>query len=321
VPTSKHRSEYELRVNRVLDYIRAHRDEELTLETLAQVAAFSPFHFHRIFKEMTGENLKELIQRTRLEAAASQLLHRPQADILEIAMDNGFTSASAFARAFKDRFGMTASAWRTSGASGACERKDGQADRNPGTPDRKAGKAGGQGSELDRSWSGNDADSNQESTMNVTVKNLPPYHVAYLRNVGPYGPDGGIPQLWQKLARWASARDLWTPERICIGMALDDPMVTAPAKCRYDAAIVVPAGFKADGGVNLADIPGGKHAIAEFSGSSQRIGAAWSELFGKWLPESGYQPDNVCFELYRGEAWDGKTDQFRCELCVPVRPL
>jgi len=65
VATDKNRVEYEQRVNRVLDYIREHRAEELTLETLALVAAFSPFHFHRVFKSITGENLKEHVQRTR----------------------------------------------------------------------------------------------------------------------------------------------------------------------------------------------------------------------------------------------------------------
>ncbi len=317
--SDKNRDEYERRVNRVLDHIRAHRAEELTLETLAQVAAFSPFHFHRIFKAMTGENLRELIQRTRLEAAATQLSFRPHADVLEIALDNGFTSASAFARAFKARFGMTATAWRKGGSPNLCNH--GEANRNPGTADRKDGKAGARGFAQGDSRSGNDARPTVEEPMNVTVKTLPTYHVAYLRHVGPYGAGGGIPQLWQKLAQWANARDLWTPERICIGLALDDPMVTEPAKCRYDAAIVIPPDFKTDGAINVIDIPGGKHATTEFVGSAAQIGLAWARLFGEWLPESGFQPHDVCFELYTGEAWDVKSDQFRCQLCVPVRPL
>ena len=285
-------------MNRVLDHIRAHLAEDLSLDTLAHVAAFSPFHFHRIFKAMTGENLRELIQRTRLEAAASRLSFDASADLLGVALDHGFSSASAFSRAFKERFGMTPSAWRE-------DRKRCTADSKPGTASATA--AALQGSE--------------EDSMKVTIKTLPTYHVAYFRNVGPYGAGGGIPETWMKLARWAGARDLWTADRTCIGVALDDPMVTEPARCRYDAAIVIPPGFSADGGVNVTDIPGGKHATAEFHGSSQAIGVAWAELYGKWLPESGYQPDRTCFELYRGEAWDGKTDDFRCELCVPVKPL
>lgn len=114
-PDTKNRIEYENRVNRVIDHIRAHRGKALSLETLARVAAFSPFHFHRIFKSITGENLNELVQRIRLEWAASALLLRPEEDVLAIALDSGFQSASTFARAFKDRFGMSATEWRAGG--------------------------------------------------------------------------------------------------------------------------------------------------------------------------------------------------------------
>jgi AraC family transcriptional regulator len=297
---SRSRLEYQTRVNRVVDYIQAHRADDLSLEILAQVAAFSPFHFHRVFKGVTGENLKEFVQRVRLEWAASALLARAGADVTEIALDSGFQSASAFARAFKDRFGMTATEWR----------KASQADRNRCEAQRKPGEAAGPAAAQD------------DAMSNVIVKNLPAYHVAYLRNIGPYGPGSGIADLWRRLETWATARDLWTADRVCLGIAHDDPMVTEAAKCRYDAAIVIPAGFEAGGAVNVVDIPGGKHATLEFAGGAHDIGAAWSQLYARWLPQSGYQPeDRIGFELYRGEAWDMKTGLVRCDICVPVRPL
>lgn len=52
---SAHRREYERRVYRVMDCVQAHLDEDLTLEKLAGIAAFSPFHFHRVFAAITGE--------------------------------------------------------------------------------------------------------------------------------------------------------------------------------------------------------------------------------------------------------------------------
>ena len=52
----------------------AHLDEELTLEKLAAVAAFSPFHFHRVFAAITGETLSDFIRRIRLERAASAVV-------------------------------------------------------------------------------------------------------------------------------------------------------------------------------------------------------------------------------------------------------
>ncbi|XXY51050.1 GyrI-like domain-containing protein [Sorangium sp. So ce269] len=318
--SDRSRAEYQRRVNRVIDYIQAHRAEELSLEALAAVAAFSPFHFHRVFKSMTGENLREFIQRTRLENAASHLTQRPRADILEIALENGFSSASAFARAFKERFGMSASAWRNGGAAEACKAR--QAESKPGEVVSKPGKAAARAEEQDGSSSGADALKDEEMIMNITVKTLPSYHVAYIRNIGPYGVEGGVRETWQRLARWAAARDLWTADRLCLGIAHDNPKVTEPAKCRHDAAIVIPDGFKADGDINVTDIAGGKYAAGAFVGEASEIGAAWDELFGRWLPESGYQPDHrPCFELYQGEFHDPKTNMFRCEICLPVRPL
>jgi len=91
--TGGHRLEYETRVNRVIDHIRGHLADELSLSTLARVAAFSPFHFHRVFRAITGETLFGFIHRLRIEKAAGALLNHPDQSVLEIALDHGFASA------------------------------------------------------------------------------------------------------------------------------------------------------------------------------------------------------------------------------------
>ncbi len=75
--TAGTRLEYEKRVNRAIDHVRAHLGEPLKLADLARVAAFSPFHFHRIFRALTGETLSAYVQRQRLERAAGLLAARP----------------------------------------------------------------------------------------------------------------------------------------------------------------------------------------------------------------------------------------------------
>ena len=111
------RLEYDKRVNRVIDHVRAHLAEPLTLADLARVAAFSPFHFHRVFRAITGETLFGFIQRVRVERAAAALIGRHDASVLEIALDHGFASAATFARAFRTHFGMSATRWRAGGAA------------------------------------------------------------------------------------------------------------------------------------------------------------------------------------------------------------
>jgi AraC family transcriptional regulator len=103
------------------------------------------------------------------------LVLRPQVDILEVALDSGFSSASAFARAFKERFGMSATDWRRGCNS------------NPGIADRKTGKAGAGENHHSAFTFGAGADA-KESNMDVKIETLPATRVAYLRQIGTYTP-------------------------------------------------------------------------------------------------------------------------------------
>ncbi|MBI1734166.1 MAG: AraC family transcriptional regulator [Candidatus Rokubacteria bacterium] len=300
-----HRLEYEARVNRVIDHVYGHLADELSLPALARVAAFSPFHFHRVFTAIAGETLFAFIQRVRIEYAAAALRDRPGASVLEVALDHGFASAATFARAFRAHFGMSATGWRAGGAERwrARTRRQGKG----GKQVRKAGKASSRAAR-------------HTPRMTVTIRTFPAQHVAYMRYVGPFGPHG-IPDLWARFRRWLAARDLH-PE-LALGIAHDDPSITPPDRCRYDACAPVPRDFRPDRAVNVTDIAGGAYAVAGFTGTADDIVAAWEHVFGAWLPQSGFQPDDrPCFELYRGDPTvEPKTRTFRCELCLPVRPL
>ena len=69
-----------------------------------------------MFTAIAGETLFGFIQRVRIERAAGALSSHPDQSVLAVALDHGFSSAAAFARAFRARFGMSATEWRTGGA-------------------------------------------------------------------------------------------------------------------------------------------------------------------------------------------------------------
>ena len=94
-------------MHRVLEHIDRHLDERLELESLAQVANFSSFHFHRLFAAWMDETLGEYLRRRRIEVGALRLVTQPRLPVLQVALSVGFGSAEAFARAFKTRFGET----------------------------------------------------------------------------------------------------------------------------------------------------------------------------------------------------------------------
>lgn len=299
-------------MNQVLDHIDRHLDQPLDLAAVAAVAHFSPFHFHRVFAAWMGETPGDYLRRRRLEVAALMLAAKRQAPVLGIALEVGFGSGEALARAFKQHFGQSPSAWRRdTPARWAAELQ--QHRRRPATTQRKLDQAG-------LADTGDHAllVHKEEFFMQVSIQHLPATRIAYMRHIGPYGEAVG--RFWKEtFLPWRSAQGL--DSAACYGIGHDDPSVANPAKCRYDACVAVPADFRAAAPVNLADLPGGRYAVARFEGTVADVGRAWTELLRDWLPASGLQIDaRPVLEHYPPSArHDPATGVFDCELCIPVR--
>ena len=60
ISPEKNRAEYLARIHRVIDHIEAHLGEDLSVDMLARVGCFSPYHFHRVFGAVVGEPVKPL---------------------------------------------------------------------------------------------------------------------------------------------------------------------------------------------------------------------------------------------------------------------
>ncbi|CAN7346811.1 AraC family transcriptional regulator [Variovorax sp. LjRoot84] len=315
------RRTYVARINRVIDHIDAHLADPLDLATLAGVAHFSSWHFHRVFQAMAGETLADCVRRRRLEVAAARLLGLPPEPVLAIALDVGFGSAAVFTRAFNAHFGVTPTDWRRGAYRSWAERHRIELGKIH-QADRKAHQAVAEAFRQDeRSWPKGPVPRSGDSEMKIELKTLPEVRVAYMRQVGPYG-DSGITRTWQRFAAWCGEHGLMEPRRTMYGVSHDNPDVTPPAKCRYDACIEVGEGFRLEGEIGVQTVGGGRYACTEFTGPSTEIHTAWMNLCD-WLPGSGYQPaDGAPIEIYgRDFEMDEKTGAFNCTLCMPVRPL
>lgn len=308
-------AEYIARINRVIDHVQADLAGDLSLGTLARVACFSPHHFHRLFKGMTGESLGQFVKRVRLERAATHLVTAPHRPVTEVALDVGFTSPAAFARAFKDRFGVSASEYRLGQQSkiGKAMGKDGNAASTvqmylePGAAAPK--------------W----RLQMKTSRMNVhvEVKALPERTVAYLRHTGPYqGNSELFGQLFGKLAQWAGARGLLGPDAQFVSLYHDDPGVTDPDKVTVMCGCVVPADTEVEGEIGKTTIAGGRFGVGHFELDASQYGEAWDALYGGWLPKSGLQPaDGPALEVYLNDPNAHPEHKHIFEIQVPVRPL
>lgn len=315
------REEYRARINRVLDYIEAHIDEELNLETLARVASFSPFHFHRIFRALQGEPLFQFIQRIRLERAASQLALQPKKPVTRIALDCGFSGSASFARAFRDQFGMSATAWR----------RDGHGRRKPGIMNSKTGKAQSKTGKDRRASSGYHQDTtikrrssmNKTIDLNISIKQLPEVNVAYVRHVGPFKGDSALfGGLIGRLCTWAGPRGLLGPDLRIMALYHDNPDITEEQKLRLSVCLPVAKGTKVDGEVGLMTIAAGTYAVAHLELAGDEYDAAWQSLYKDWLPGSGYQPDDLPpYEIYYNDPKTHPQGKHIVDICLPVKPL
>jgi AraC family transcriptional regulator len=330
---SKHlRDEYTSRINRVIDYIEKHIDEELSLETLANVANFSRFHFHRIFRSMVGETLNNFIQRIRVEKAAMKLIAHPKKSITDIAFECGFSGSAAFSRVFRDTFKMSPSQWRLQKNlqnlySNICK-TDSNNCQLPGNirKDFDISLLYNYDEKHHLIWriTMKNKSGKKQTEGKIEVKDMPAFHVAYVRHIGPYKGDtelfGG---LFGRLMKWAGPRDLLRfPETKCMTVYYDDPKITDEEKLRVDACITVPENTAVEGEVGKMTVPGGKFAVGRFEINPDEYEAAWNSMMGGWLPESGYQcDDRLCYELYQNDPKEHPENKHIVDICIPVKPL
>lgn len=104
---------YHESLNKAIIYIENNLDNKILLKDVAREAHLSEFHFHRIFKTLTGETIKDLLMRLKLEKGANQLQYS-QKEIQQIAFECGYENHETFTRAFKSYFQLTPKEYRTS---------------------------------------------------------------------------------------------------------------------------------------------------------------------------------------------------------------
>ena len=319
------REEYIARINRVVDHIERHMDHELSLEVLANVACFSPFHFHRIFRAIIGETLNQFINRVRLQKAASQLVSDPKKSITEIAFDTGFSSSATFARSFKKYFGMSASHYRIKGKS--------PDSKNCKPKSKNGNQVSNIGEEIIRSSRYVDTvtknlnwriEMKDNKPLNIEVKEMPEMQVAYVRHMGPYKGDSQLFEgMFNRLMMWAGPRGVFTENSLVMAVYHDDPKITDEDKQRVSACITVSPEIEVDGEIGKMTIAGGRFAVAGFElEGSHEYEAAWNMVFGEWLPESGFQPDDrLCYEIYHNDPKEHPKGHHIVDICIPVKPL
>lgn len=300
---TQHSTDYIRRVCNAMNYISRNLGRDLTLEEIAAEASFSPYHFHRIFKSVTGENIGAFIRRLRLQQAACRLIGWKQESVTEIALDCGFSSSQNFSKAFRQYYTMSPSEFRKS---------------------KKGNKLSKEGNDFSTATLYHPGSmcvspTNEQQgrrSMKALIKEMDEYLVAYSRKMGAYGPEV-CEQAFSELMRWAGPRGFLESGPV-MAVYWDNPEVTPAEKCRVDACVGVPAGTRPAEPLGLQTISGGPYLVCSFEITSEGFPQAWDESF-RWLMEQGYEcADKPCYELYHNDASTDPEAKWLVDICIPL---
>jgi AraC family transcriptional regulator len=292
---------YRSRINKVIDYVNNNLNKSISLDELASVAFFSPFHFHRIFVAVTGETVNHFTNRIRNEKAA-RLLKFSKKTISDISIECGFSSTSTLSRLFKQYF-----------------------DISPGEY-RKTGKI--QNSKIRKElfpvnkYHCNMTGEELKSKFPVEIRRIPERRIAYIRVLDAFR-EGVVLNAFGDLVTWAKKMNLFHSETI-FGMSMDDPEVTPKEKYRYEVCITIPQKLKIDSDsiIETTTLPKCKYAVTAVSGDFNLVVAAINYLFDNWLINSLYEAEpQHGLEVFLDKENICNWNHFDLELFIPVKAL
>ena len=274
--------DYAGRVNRAVAYIQNNLSQPLQLADVAKVAAFSSFHFHRIFKAAMGETLNVFVKRTRLERALYLLTHRAGASLTEIALACGFASSSEFSRSFRKHYGVAPRQFDLD-AFRLAQRQSMEATFSLSKAEEMASSA---------------FDPGKSGAFVAEIVKRPARRVAYIMVQRPF-ESGRVPAAANRLVAWAKARGLESGQ--WLGYMWEEPEIVALEHCHYCVGVEIPAGIERDGEVGTAEFPAMTLVSIDIAGAIDSELRAIDWLYRQWLPSSGYVPDHQpAFEAWHG---------------------
>ena len=303
-PENEITSEYNKRVNTVFQYIDANLDTELTLEYIAKIAFYSPFHFHRIFKMITNETLNNYITRKRIEKAATLLLHKKDILVSDLVSQCGFTSISVFTRAFKNYYGQSPTAFRKSNSQkfskiSQIDSKNSQLETNYHT------------------YICNIMNLKKWTIMHakIEIKELSKIDLAYVTQIGVEGIDTAF----GTILKWATPRNILDdPNSKMIRVFHDSFKITATEKVRMSIGITLNQPIKVEGEIGLTQIEKGKYIVGRYEIEPTDFEKAWTGLF-IWMNENGYnKAARNPFEIYHNNFNEHPENKCIVDLCIPV---
>jgi AraC family transcriptional regulator len=282
------------RVQRAIDFMEAHLLDDLPLAAVADRAACSPWHFHRLFVALTGETPAGYVWKRRLAEICRRLVETSQ-PLVDVALDCGFESQATFTRAFTRHVGISPGRFRRQQAQNVPAYRYPPLDVQTLTERQR-----------------------RMDVMEARIVRLPAFDVVGMS--GRFKPTSAqIPELWGRFAprihEVPNRRGLHT-----LGVCIDtDPAAIDEVGFTYVAGVEVDIADGLPDGMTKWTIPANTYAVVTHRGHISRLPDTVKHVFGRWLPSSGHRhvsaPD---FEYYDPERWNPATGDGEVDLYIPI---
>lgn len=279
-------ADYRIRINRAMHYMHAHISTPLSIEKIAAHAYFSPFHFHRVFRSLTGETIGSYLTRTRMTKAAT-LLERG-AKVADAGAAVGYQSASAFIKGFKKTFG-TSPARRPANSPLLFPRTTVKV--NIASPDPQP-----------------------------QIRELPDLPILYVTKGGIALEffDGG--QVFDVLDHYLYQAGLSDKIQLRLGLLRNTTSTNTEQWC-FDACVVPDSLTMSEprAPVKQGMIHAGLWAVFSHVGAYDTLWQTWSLAYNAWLPNSAARLRNVPpFEVYLDNKHTTPPEKLHTEIYLPI---
>lgn len=256
-----HNARNATRIDRVIARLQeaiAAGDAPPDLAELASVAHLSPFHFHRVYRALTGEPVGRTVLRLRLMRAL-QALEATDDPITEIALAVGYETPQALARVFREQLGASPSELRV---------------------DRRALHH-----HLQRlSLAPGNAGAATQPALRVEVATVEPFEVVVLRSRGAFSD---LDQAFGRLFQWAGEADVVEHAERLVGLPLGDHRDVEAGELEFDCAVSFAVPVSPPLPFSLYEVGGGRYACARHVGAYEGLEALVDRMLAEWWPTSG----------------------------------
>lgn len=277
-------------INKAISYIENNVATDIQLKDIAVQANISQYHFHRVFKSLTGDTTKNFLTRLRLEKAALKLKHSKD-EIGQISLDNGYKNHETFTRAFKDYFGLTPLDYRSSISELTSNKQD--------------------------EYNLANIDLNTLNVAGPVIKSIPDLHLAYIRHTGSYKKVGSS---FQRLMLWAATHLVLKLKPVTIGIVHDNPDLTAEQYIRFDACVLLSKEIKPSGEIGYKKIEGGKFAVYTYKGAYENFYPVYDYIYNVCLFNNKFDlVDKPALEWYIKSPPFYKPNNFVTDFYIPIK--